>query len=160
MFRKMPIRRKLMLISAGSVLVVSAVIGLMAVMFHTKVLNEQIKDSGADMAYTLEMSVKQPLLANDVVTVDKIANAFSKPFYVLMDVIYRGDGSVVAYSPKDESALKVLEPEFKKMMDQPGDVHIVKMSLSKPLESKGTSYYSVFILHRKLYQDVSATSFW
>lgn len=151
LLRRVPIRRKLMFISAGSVLVVSAVIGVMAVFFHTHVLNQQIKDAGTNMAYALEISVKEPLLANDVVGVKNISTAFAKPFYVLMDAIYKGDGTLAAVSPENKAALKLLDPAFKKLMLEPGDVHVVKLSLSQPLKVKGLSYSSVFVLHRKIY---------
>ena len=151
LLRRMRIRKKLILISVGSVFVVSFVIGLLAVLFHTKVLTRQIQDSGRNMVESLETSLKEPLLANDIAAIDKIVSSFSRPFSILMDVVYRGDKTLAAYAPKNERALKVLEPEFKRLMDQPGDEHLILYSLPDSVSFKGLSYSKVFILHRKVY---------
>ncbi len=149
--RRVSIRQKLMLISAGSVVVVSLVIGAMAVMFHTKVLTRQIKESGRNMAVSLETSLKSPLLANDIAAIDSIVTTFSKPFSILMAVVYKGDGTLAAYAPKNKKALTLLKPEFIKLMDEPGDEHLVLYDLPGAVKFKGADYSKVFILHRKVY---------
>ncbi len=148
---RMTIRTKLILISVIPVVAVALVIGALAVAFHTKVLTQQIKDSGRNMAYSLEVAVTQPLLVNDKVSIEKIAASFSKPFCVLMDAVYRGDGELVAYAPKNQKAYQALSQEFKRLMDSGKKQQIVLFSLPEPVEFKGLKYSKVFILHKGIY---------
>ncbi len=144
----MSIRTKIVSLVVCSVLLVAALVGAISIFFTADTMKKQILEDGRALAQALESALREPLVVQDRVKVKELVGSYGKMRSVVFVAVFSPDGEPISVAPMSKPS-PWLKAYLSKALEEevPKEGKISFLKLKNPIQSRGVSYRSVYLIH-------------